>query len=195
MRLWTIQPLNVVDELNKKGYFYCNPKLAKDIEDGSFKDAYDWLVKEMDKRLPKESKPNEVTYPIWAWYRVYGENTKPNLALEEYHYAKSGTKLACIEIEIPDDYVLLSDYGNWHFVLNDSYLDNSMNEEEFDKETKYFDNLNYKKKEKVKKKSWEKIFDINKFKNEWRENGYHVQATFWYLNKEWVKEISYFTCM
>ena len=189
MRLWTIQPKTILKEINNKGIFYCNEKLAKNIEDGSFKPAYDWLVNQMEKRLLNSKKPNNVNYPIWSWYLWNGENCNPSSFLEE----EEKEKYVCIELDIPEEHVLLSDFGEWHAVLNDFYLDNSMNEEEWNKEMEYYDNLPFEKKEKIKRKSWENIFIIEKVKNEWREKGYYVQATFWLLKKEWIKEISYFT--
>ena len=64
MKLWTVQPLEVVDILEKDGVFTCDEKLSENYSD--FYDAYNWLVGEMDKRnIPH---PSHLTLPLWAWH-------------------------------------------------------------------------------------------------------------------------------
>ncbi|MEW3584057.1 DUF3841 domain-containing protein, partial [[Clostridium] symbiosum] len=40
------------------------------------------------------------------------------------------TKCVCIEFEIDDNKVLLSDFDGWHFVLSNGYYDQSGSEDE-----------------------------------------------------------------
>jgi len=95
-----------------------------------------------------------------------------------------------IELEIPDDEVLLSDHENWHCVLNDWYL-HDVNDEEgkWEENDAWFDNLPSDVKESVKRNSWEKIFDKDETDNDWD----FVQATFWELRVEQVKNVRRFT--
>lgn len=193
MILWTIQPLSVWQELNKKGYFICNPKKAENLNESeyySFKDAYDWLNTQMELRVGK--RPNGVQYPVWAWYRRDWKHKKPDL--REAAYGKRGEKAVCLEIEIPDNQVLLSDYDYWHFVLNNWFLDNSTSEEEYDKMHDWFDSLPIEKKEKIKLESWNRIFDITPIENDWFSVGRYVQATFWCLKLSQVRKVQFFVC-
>ena len=189
MILWTIQPLEVWKELNEKGYYVCDTKRAPCIIDGSFVDAYEWLVTVMNERC---KKPSGVECPVWAWHTTNWEHKKPDL--RKSCYGKKGEKCVCLEIEIPDDEVILSDFEEWHRVLNDSYCDSSLSEEEWEKELKWFDNLPRDDREKVKRESWMNIFDVTPFENEWTVRGRYIQATFWRLNLNNVKKVQFFTC-
>lgn len=42
-------------------------------------------------------------------------------------------------------------------------------------------------------KSWQKVFDVNAFENEFCQNGRYIQATFWKLTKEMITDVRYFT--
>lgn len=61
-------------------------------------------------------------------------------------------KYVCIEFEIPDNQVLLSDFNAWHYVLNNSWNDDSKNEEEWEKMQDNFDKLDGETKTKIKRK-------------------------------------------
>ncbi len=54
-------------------------------------------------------------FPIWAWYK-YDEKYRPDLR-KAAHLAK-GDRGVLIEVEESFDNVLLSDFMNWHLVLN-----------------------------------------------------------------------------
>ena len=131
MRLWTIQPIEVWEELNKKGYFICNPIKANYISDKewNFKEAYDWLVGQMEYRIGR--RPNGVSYPIWAWHTRDWQHKKPDL--RNIGLGNKGEKSVCIEVEVPDNQVVLTDFDVWHFVLNKWYFDDSYSEEEWEK--------------------------------------------------------------
>lgn len=191
MILWTIQPIEVWDELNKKGYFVCNPEKADYIsdKDWNFKKSYDWLVMQMCQKIG--GPPKGVSYPIWAWHTRDWQHKKPDL--RNVGLGNKGEKSVCLEIEIPDNQVLLSDFDAWHFVLNDWYFDNSNSEEEWDRLHKKFDKLSFDKQKIVKENSWQKVFDIRPYKNEWFQRGRYIQATFWVLYLSQVKDVRFFT--
>lgn len=189
MVLWTIQPVEILEDFKNKGFFCCEENKAESITgEFSFKNAYDWLVPEMEKRIGK--KPKEINYPIWAWHTRDWKRKKPDLRASAY--AKKGTKCVCLEIEIPDNEVVLSDFNAWHFVLNNMYLDDSTNEFEWEKYQKEFDALSKSEQEIVKEKSWQKIFNVEPNKTEWLETGRFIQATFWKLKEENIRKIQYF---
>ena len=183
MRVWTIQPVDVMEEINRKGFYVCNPDKAMYISDPevSFKDSYDWLVKEMYKRVG--SAPSGVSYPVWAWYSRDWKHKKPDL--RNAGYDTPGTRCVCIELEIPDNEVLLSDYDLWHYVLNKWWIDDSTCEE---------DSLSVDYREKLKVDSWSKIFDLTPVNTKWMCKGRYIQATFWVLRKENIVDVRYFVC-
>lgn len=189
MLLWTIQPLEVLEILDTKGVFTCD-ETSKSFNN-DLKDSYDWLVKKMDEKGIVH--PKELHYPIWAWHTMDWKHEK--LDLTKDWYDEEGAKRVCLEIEIPDNEVLLSDFNLWHFVLNKSWIDDSTNEVEYDKMHEEFDKLDRKTKNELTVKSWEKIFNVKPFIiDNWIENGRFVQAVFWTLKKEQVKDVRFFTC-
>ena len=130
MRLWTIQPVEVWTKLVSDKVFHCDPEKSVLISDAdatlSFKEPYDWIVRQMMQRIGEE--PEGVKYPIWAWHTRNWENKKPDLRCCGYN--EPGTKCVCIEFEIDDNKVLLSDFDGWHFVLSNGYYDQSGSEDE-----------------------------------------------------------------
>lgn len=104
-----------------------------------------------------------------------------------------GEKSVCIEVEVPDNQVVLTDFDVWHFVLNKWYFDDSYSEEEWEKLHAKYDRLDRDVKEKVKIQSWQKVFDISPFQNEWCQRGRYIQATFWVLYLKDVKDVRFFT--
>lgn len=191
MRLWTIQPIEVWEELNKKGYFICNPIKADYISDKewNFKEAYDWLVGQMEYRIGR--RPNGVSYPIWAWHTRDWKHKKPDL--RNIGLGNKGEKSVCIEVEVPDNQVVLTDFDVWHFVLNKWYFDDSYSEEEWEKLHAKYDRLDRDVRGKVKIQSWQKVFDVSPFQNEWCQRGRYIQATFWVLYLKDVKDVRFFT--
>ena len=178
MRLWTFQPERVYEILQKDGIFRCEPMLSECITECNFAPAYNWLVAEMKKRVGEP--PVGVKYPIWAWHTHNWEHKKPDLRLSDFWYS---SPMLCIEIEVPDEQVLLSDEENWHFVLNNLHIS------EDEQESNRIESLSYKEYEKIKCASWERIFDIEPFENDWTRKGCFIQATFWELKKEMVISI------
>jgi len=186
MILWTIQTHPAWKEFEQKGLLRTNPKFSEEY----FISAYDWMVNQMELRLPL--KPPEVVYPLWAWYQWQEERKRPDL--RSAGHLPPGEKGVRIEFEIDENSVLLSDFDLWHYVLNYCYLSETEEEGEvFEKELKekglsfyrdkpLQDMLYHKKIE----KSWEKIFDISPGKT------YSIQATFWELYINQIRDIRFF---
>lgn len=186
MRVWTIQPIEVFEILQRDDIFHCEESKIYDFWD-IWKKSYNWMSDHLNK---KDKRPENVQYPIWCWYIWNGKNKKPDLRTSGFGYA--GKTLVCIELEIPDDKILVSDFDAWHYVLNNWYLDNSTTEEEFDAIREEFDKLKPEEQDKLKQESWEKIFDITQYDTGWRRNGYWVQGVFWELKIGNVKKFQYF---
>jgi hypothetical protein len=191
MKIWTIQPIEVMNIINETGAFVCDIGKSHVCDCKQIFKAYDWLVEQMEKRVGK--KPKGVAYPIWAWYKVDGENKKPDLRKRDFQYFPAGTQCVCIELELNEEEVLLSDEPNWTcYILNDLYFDVSLTEEEWFKEQVRFDKLPKEKREQAKLDSWKNVFDVELFENDWLSKGKYVQATFWKIRKEDIRDIRYF---
>lgn len=182
MRLWTIQPKKLYEELLREKVVFCKPELSEHLQKWGFGFAYDWLASQMEQRVG--TAPPGVKYPVWAWYLLDGSNEKPDLRKTEFRYYIEDQ--VCMELEIPAKDILLSDEIDWHIVLNDWFLADG---NDLDAEYDWYESLTETEKELVKRKSWEKIFDV------FRGNGSsarYVQATFWELRLEYVQRVRFF---
>lgn len=177
MRLWSAQALDVYELIKDRGVYRMDPEKASCYED--FREAYDWLVREMERKVGK--RPDGVLYPVWA-YAVYdGKSREPDL----YSLGGPGEEFILFELEIPDDRLVLTEYDTWHYVLNKWFYCRVKDEEDFRSRNDWFDALPPEEKEKVMERSWQAVFDTELRDNgEWDRNGRFVQATFWELRTE-----------
>lgn len=184
MRIWTIQPYEVYQQILKTGHFYCDPNLSIDLKDDvEFRRSYQWMIEQMKCQIGGPER--EGSYPIWAWYRSHDyKNQRP-----DFRQARDYSDEVCIELEISEKKVLLSDFEAWHFVLNDWYYSPATSEEEWNQRDEWFERLSEKEQRRVKLKSWNRIFDITPRKGEWTKNGDIVQACFWSLNRNQVRKV------
>jgi len=180
MRLFTIQPFEVFNIIMQQGEFVCDETKSKNV--GDFKNAYDWLIAQMDKKnIPH---PEGVNYPIWAWHTYDWKNEYPDTEELDEH------ECVCIELDVDDREVLLSDYNDWHYVLNNSYNDKSLSREEYEDEMKWYDNLTSDEKERIKVESWEQIFNLTPINTDWRTKARYIQATVWKIRKENIVSVT-----
>ena len=105
--------------------------------------------------------------------------------------AQHGERFVCIELEIPDGLVLLSDFHMWHFVLNRWPISDT--EEEANRLDKFLESAEQDKAEVFLRQNWERVFDITPFENEWTSRGDYIQSTFWELKYEYVKKVRSFS--
>jgi len=200
MKLWTIQDIEAYKQLKKDGVLHANEEYLW-CED-SLKYAYDWMASELAK---KDSKPDGIRYPIWAWYQWEGKRKKRDM--RERGFSKRGNRVVQLEIEIPEEKVLLSDFNVFHCVLNNIYVCSS--EEESDQFEKWYesqcikygdwkyDTSQNEKLQIVKKKiveSWAGVFDLTKEDDNWlygKNEDKSIQAVFWELKEDqviWARE-------
>ena len=185
MILWTCQEEAVYNELLKTGVYRC------DINLSSMKDCcekYDWLVRQMKQRIGPP--PEQVTYPVWAIYQQDDKRRKPDLRRERWEVGCDGERFACIEIEIPDRDVLLSDFDAWCMLLSD-FLISDTEQEDRCLEAQY-EALSPSEKRRMKEKNWERVFDLSPLNSDWMRRGYDIQATFWELRLEQVRDVRFF---
>jgi len=186
MKLVTIQPKAVVECLTaaQPNRMFADP----DLIDPDFKKAYDWMVKQMSKRIGPLRVPSTYParpqfrggyglvecYPMWAWCPT------PLLSAEDLTAHIEADDSFVIELEVPPSQVLLSCFDMWHHVLNDHDL-NLYEGEVVDRQ-----------------KSWERIFSVDpasgKYTLDSPDRSYmtldepvYVQACMWYISSGWVK--------
>ena len=185
MILWTIKPAVVYEQIIESGVYRCNPAL---VESKDYVKSYLWLVRQMEKRIGPA--PKGVTLPVWAWYKIDGQRIKPDLRCERGSCGQDNEDYICLEIEIPDQDVVLSDFDGWCAVLNNWLISYSREEDEMQKAV--YKGLSDVEKEEYKDQNWQCIFDISPMENDWFIRGYWIQATFWELKREQIRKTTYF---
>lgn len=185
MILWTFQPYSVYKQIVQAGEYICNPDKSPMLEmdnDNHFRDAYEWMGNQMKEKIG--SKPANVIFPVWAWYRWGYKHQPPRFDAE----AKNAITV-CLKLKISDSEVLLSDFDMWHMVLGKSYIGDAKSQKEFDREYVWFDNLPKDKANKIMRQSWQKIFNITPRYGKWDMNGGYVQGCFWKSKKEYICKV------
>lgn len=194
MKLWTIQPLKFYNKLITDGEIYS----SEDYVDSDFKYAYQWIIKQMERRIGQ--RPNKNIYPIWAWYQYKNiQSRKPDLRTSGF--LPKGVKGVRIEFEKPENQILLSDFDLWHFPLNYWYIaDNETQERDFDtliknSKVQFMDRENYPSHLKLLiENSWNKALDMS-YDSEYASekfNNKRIQATFWNLKASEITKVDFF---
>lgn len=203
MRIWTIQSDEVYRSLIEGKIIYSEPSKSswiqlsyeekqeyKDI--WTFQDSYDWIVEQMQNR--NIHKPEKASYPWWGWYRYNGKHKKPDL--RTIGLGEKGAYAWCIELDLPDNEVLISKHDDWHNVLNNcaiwyTRLPDNVSDEDFskayDKHEEYIKTLTSDERERYKRETWNTIFDI-------ADKDDYLQCTFWELRLKDVVEAKRFLC-
>jgi hypothetical protein len=201
MKLWTIQNIEAYKLLKKNGVLHANEEYLWCRDGNNLIYAYNWMASELGK---KDAKPDGVNYPIWAWYQWEGKRKKRDM--RESGLSARGDLIVQLEIEIPDEKVLLSDFDLFHCVLNNTYV--SLSKEDSDKFDKWYESLGIKyddseydasqdeKLQKVEKaivESWAGVFDLTKEDDNWlgKNEQKSIQAVFWELREDqviWARE-------
>ena len=133
----------------------------------------------MEERI--SPRPMDVSYPIWAWYRIDGENKKPDFRTRMFQY-EAKVHNVCIELALDEADVLLSCYDAWHSVLNNWFFNEETDDEAWEKKNEWFESLRGREREDAKLASWNNIFVLDEP---------YVQATFWELRMEDVRNVKF----
>jgi hypothetical protein len=191
VRIWTIQPAGLYEVLKAKHVLFVDGRRCA----RSFPHAYQWMIEQMRRRLP----PSKARFPWWGWYRYDGiRRPKPDLRASAH--LPTGRRGVRIELCVDDNQVLLSDFINWHAVLNHGFLGRDETEhEQFRREeekvgcypwAQYPEPLRSRI-----RTSWERIFDLGTREHDGRGR-FHptmIQATFWELRHKDVTDVTSFT--
>lgn len=190
MRLWTIQPEYVYDEILKKGFYAFNKEKAIEADEfweEFFKPAYNWLVDQMASKIG--NPPEGIDYPMWAWHTYDWKRKSSDLRQRQ---GTRGEKFVRLEIDIPDENVVLSDFDAWHFVLSNQYMPEVYNENDWDEAFDIFEKKSLEEQNIIKEKSWEDIFNLSPVHSDWINRGQYIQATFWKLDKSQIIKVKHF---
>lgn len=194
MILWTIQTAEAVATLERTGVLIANAGEPNPL----FAAAYRWLSRQMTHRIGPAA---EGARPLWAWH-AWGGKKRPRPDLRCREYLEAGTRGARIELEAADNRVLLSDFSLWHSVLNDNYCATSERDwnsfialESRLTATDIRLRATHPLLRAKTEASWERIFDLNRFREGWIANRAQkqIQATFWELPLHAVRDIKWFT--
>lgn len=173
MRFYTIQPKAIVTMLRNQQTFFCEKDKCA-FQEEPFQKAYAWMRTQMIRKLGVPEKSD--AYPIWLYYLWDKENNYTPDEESDFDYL--------ITLEIPEERVLLSDFDLWHDVLNNMFCGVERNEEEYDKNREYLDSLSHEERQKKIEASWQNIFDITPFHNDFISIGNYVQGCTWCIRPE-----------
>ena len=182
--------------LQREKVLFADQRYSEDL----FLDAYRWMTRQMKHRI--ESKSETVSLPLWAWYQWDGiERRKPDLR-SSGHLPKCQRGVR-IEFEQSDKGVLLSDFDLWHYVLNYWYLPQTVTEREVFEAELSKHNLSFFEMKPLPVRayhqriedSWNLIFDLDWVDEEISEpyDRKRIQATFWKLHFDQIKDVQVFT--
>ncbi len=111
VRLWTIQPVGFWEASKEKGVLRSDGRRLAHGQD--FRRPYRWLRGQMKKSVPGYGgRP-----PLWFW------TEKPDM--RKTCWAAGGLRMVRLEVEVPEERVLVSDFLLWHTPLNGGYLGTS----------------------------------------------------------------------
>ena len=185
MTLYTIQEEFKWLEFQKTGILKADENI---ICEESFFDSYTWIESKMHQLLPPSKI--ETIHPIWAWYKYNGKN-KPDLR-RNCHIGKGKVGYR-IEFEIDDDKVLLTDFSDWHLVLNADDYDRKV--ESCCIELNWFDDDPEGLEDCLKKgfiKEDKIIYPWNNIILQKDSKIKDIQATMWYIDISQVKNVDKF---
>jgi Domain of unknown function (DUF3841) len=191
LRLWTFQSAGAFEELEKKGYLVGK----KEFVAPEYIHAYDWLNEQMVRKVGPP--PIQGQYPIWAWHKGGDVNN-----LGSGKHLPPGERGVRLEIEVDARQVVLSDYDRWHCGINYAYLANSEDEHDAFYNDLDAKGIDYRLLRPLPEPyhqaiqgSWQRVFDLDYFLDGWTASpeARQIQATFWRLNRDQVKSVTWFT--
>ena len=126
MKLVTFQTIEALKSLLNNGQLICDENLV-DLEKNGF--AYNWIVDKMNKKVPNNTNAK---YPLWCWVKCYNGICPPRV---------KGERIFQYQVKITfhkdDKDVFITDFRRYSFILNNTYIPNSLDEKEkFDNELK-----------------------------------------------------------
>lgn len=206
MLVYTYQNKVKVKELQESGvlkvtkkdipnlFFYFDNELREINHLDYIKLAYDFMMREMNRKLGKPD--DDIIYPVWFWYRSRGKRRDVKLQDEEEKESADRQQevMYRIDFEIDKKNCLLSDFDLWIQLLNGLWV-NVSNEDNEKDDYKYLinnHNINDKTYQETLDRVNRQVFNYNhKVENDWyfstKEN--NVQGCTYKITIDQVKKI------
>ena len=195
MRVWSIQPQDVWESLYENGIWRAQESFV--YKEWRF--AYQWMMQHLGQRI--SPSPVENIVPIWVW-RLWRGSKQPRPDLRFAGHLPKGTAGVRMELEMPEDQLLLSDFDLWHYVLNYFYLPSSQRDaQKFDARIKKA-GLDYYRTKPLPdanfhaeiERSWERVFDIDRPKSAYarKREDKIIQGVTWELKLSDVQAVTQF---
>lgn len=182
---WTFVPEAILPQILSGEIQECTVDHSE--EDPLFRMAYQWMMDCMDESGIAGRKPGQS--PWWCWIRTDKDYTKPS-------NRHGGEGQVLLELSIPANELLMSDFGMWHVPLN--YWINAEGEEEeaFEQEIKAAGYSIWADKplpepfhSRVQEK-WKDVFELEKvngFTDEFESKS--IQGVYWNLRPDIIKGV------
>lgn len=186
MKLWTMQPASLLNEIEKNGVFRCDESKSFNLtKENSLKPQYNWLINQMEQKIGK--RPDGVKFPIWAWHTWEFKRQMPDP--DSAAFLKRDGDRVFLTIDIPEEKVVLTDFDAWQNVMTDGFVSAATNEREYDREAELLDTTDDTELAKLIQKSWQNVFIVDKVDNEFLTRGKYIQATFWEIIPEYIIDV------
>lgn len=184
MKLWTFQSISILEYFKTHDTYRTDQSKSKFLYDYlQGQCCYEWMKHQLEKFAGPCPFPERTL--IWAWFAKDGRHKKPNLNKEE----NMGADSVLLELSVPDNLVLLSDFIDWHIPLNNGYVPFTQDDDAMDLELDWFDEIpSGEEKEKIKFESWKRILLPDQSLSN-IPNYPNIQAVFWELKREYIQQI------
>lgn len=186
MRLWTVQPIEVYNQVMSAEGYSVNPNHSDSISNDTakYKEAYAWLHgKAVERGLVDSGRGM-----IWAWYRFGKEGRRKPDVRTLRKMNTPGRKMCCMTLEIPDEKVLLIDSDQWNLRLNGSACltaeEEAMDGEGFDKRQDELYAMPETDRLRYNESTWDLVFDSTR--------AWSIEAVFFGLDRSMIKAAQFF---
>ncbi|WP_146208078.1 DUF3841 domain-containing protein [Azospirillum sp. TSH64] len=170
VRVWSAQHRDALSVARQTGWLSGNHQFAfgrhtdarGPADDPDHPSPYDWMRERLAELMPRFSGD----YPVWGWLKR--PSTRPSI------WGKAaGEATVLVSAIVPRHRILLSDFDDWHAVLNDWYLSRTEAE---DNEVEAAGGATPSQ----RRKSWLRVFETGHPRSpeemQWRGPGHYVQA-------------------
>ena len=193
MKIITVQPKQVGKKLMKGETVYPNDREIVKFHTNGFDDgfltAYHFMIQNMYKKNIKGK--GHSLFPFWGWSKFAGKNI-PELTKKDKKKLDFKKRKDClITFSIDPRDILLSEFDSWNVVINNKFLNTATNDADYDKIEAIFNSLNPEVQYIEKINSWNKIFDLSLFNNDYIGHAEYVQGTFWEIRPENVISVEF----
>ena len=186
MIVWTIQPYSALDQLRESGVFRCAPEKSFNLtKPNSLKGPYAWLAAQMEKRIGPP--PDGVAYPIWAWHTWDFQRRCPDP--DSAAFLKRREAKGLFTLDVPEGALVLSDFDAWQGVMLGTHVPNVRTEADYVELAARLDGLEGEALRAEIVRSWENVFRIDPVNSDFLVRGRFIQATFWELRAESVRDV------